>query len=143
MAWISSVPFWHSQAVWALYWILNLRDPRDPLVKLVSGFLFGAVYVTVLAALASEPFPVSKGSVYCALYVGVFEMGITFVLWLKALEADHHETLIGNLAFLSPFLSLVFIHWIVGEEIHTSSLAGLVLIVSGIAVQTASSRGSR
>jgi len=126
-----------SGLVWALYWILNLKDQRDPLVKLTSGFFFGVAYVCVLVLLFPSPFSSLKASVYGAIYVGLFEMGLTFVFWLKALETDHQEVLIGNLAYLSPFLSLIFIHFVVGEEIHLSSLVGLALIVCGIAIQTA------
>ena len=42
---------------------------------------------------------------------------------------------IGNLIFLSPFLSLVLIHYVVGESIHPSTVVGLILIVAGIALQ--------
>ncbi len=132
-----------SGAVWAVYWIQNLRDQRESIVKLTSGFFIGAIYVTLISALTSEPLPSSIKSVYCSIYVGVFEMGITFIFWMKALEEDHQEVLVGNLAFLTPFLSLVFIHFIVGEEICISSIIGLILIVSGIAIQTLFSQKER
>ncbi|MGE4552658.1 MAG: EamA/RhaT family transporter, partial [Desulfovibrionaceae bacterium] len=39
--------------------------------------------------------------------------------------------------FLSPFLSLVFIHWLLGEAIAPATYAGLGLIVAGLLVQRA------
>lgn len=36
---------------------------------------------------------------------------------------------------LTPFLSLVFIHFVAGEEIRASTLAGLSLIVAGILLE--------
>jgi hypothetical protein len=39
--------------------------------------------------------------------------------------------------YLSPFLSLVFIHVLVGEIILPSTYAGLVLIIAGIGIQQA------
>ncbi len=129
-----------SGLVWAFYWILNLKDQRDPLVKLTSGFLFGAAYITILAVLFPSPLFTSIPSLCGAVYVGLFEMGLTFVFWLKALEMGQQVALIGNLAYLSPFLSLVFIHFILGEEIHLSAIMGLTLIVCGIAIQTVTSR---
>jgi len=42
---------------------------------------------------------------------------------------------VGNLIFLSPFISLLFIHFLVGEEILVPTFAGLALIVAGLMVQ--------
>jgi drug/metabolite transporter (DMT)-like permease len=62
-------------------------------------------------------------------------MGVTFVLWLNALKLSESTAKVGNLIFLSPFLSLIFIHLFVGEDILASTLIGLVLIVAGILCQ--------
>ena len=70
-----------------------------------------------------------------ASYVGLFEMGITFVLWLSALKLSETTAKVGNLIFLSPFLSLIFIHFFVGEDILASTFIGLILIVAGILIQ--------
>jgi drug/metabolite transporter (DMT)-like permease len=59
-------------------------------------------------------------------------MGLTFLFWLKAMQYSRESTSIANLIYLSPFLSLVFIHFILGEEILWSSAFGLALIVAGI-----------
>ncbi|MFH1351321.1 MAG: EamA/RhaT family transporter, partial [Pseudomonadota bacterium] len=42
---------------------------------------------------------------------------------------------VGNLIFISPFLSLVFIHFILGEKILGSTFVGLGLIVAGLFIQ--------
>jgi drug/metabolite transporter (DMT)-like permease len=71
--------------------------------------------------------------------VGLFEMGITFALWLSAMKyAARPEgggtARVANLIFLSPFLSLVFIHFLVGEIIHPATVAGLAFIIAGNAL---------
>ena len=68
-------------------------------------------------------------------YVGLFEMGITFVLWLSALRLTQNTARISNLIFASPFISLLLLANIIGEEIHPSTLIGLVMIVCGLVVQ--------
>jgi drug/metabolite transporter (DMT)-like permease len=68
-------------------------------------------------------------------------MGFTFVLWLSALKLTTSASRIGNLIFISPFLSLVLIHFLVGEEIRGSTFVGLVFIMGGLAVQQAGHRG--
>jgi drug/metabolite transporter (DMT)-like permease len=62
-------------------------------------------------------------------------MSLTFVLWMKALQFSPNSAAVSNLAYLSPFLSLVFIHAILGEKILASSVLGLAFIVAGILVQ--------
>ncbi len=68
-------------------------------------------------------------------YVGLFEMGITFVLWLNALKNTNNTARISNLIFASPFISLLLLATIIGEEIHPSTLMGLVLIIIGLVIQ--------
>ena len=69
------------------------------------------------------------------VYVGFFEMGLTFIVWSKALELSSTTAKVSNLIYLSPFISLIFIRTIVGEEILPSTVIGLVLIVGGILLQ--------
>ena len=124
-----------STVIWALYWIYNTKDDRDPLAGLLLNFIFGLPFVLVLFLLASSPKGFSLYGLLGAAYVGLFEMGITFVLWLSALKLSENTAKVGNLIFISPFLSLVFIHFLVGEEIMASTLLGLVLIIAGLIVQ--------
>ena len=62
-------------------------------------------------------------------------MGIAFLFWLKALRLSRSTAQVNNLVFLSPFLSLIFIHLFVGEKIALSTALGLVFIIAGIVVQ--------
>ena len=65
-------------------------------------------------------------------YVGCFEMGFTFVLWLTAMKLVSATAKVANLIFLSPFLSLIFIRVVLGERIAPATVVGLVLIVGGL-----------
>ncbi|MCD4690478.1 EamA family transporter, partial [bacterium] len=75
-----------------------------------------------------------------ASYVGVVEMGFTAILWLKALRLSDKASRIGNLIFLSPFLSLLFIRALIGEEILPATIFGLIFVVAGLLVQQAGAR---
>jgi drug/metabolite transporter (DMT)-like permease len=70
-----------------------------------------------------------------AFYVGCFEMGLTFFLWLKALSLAESKAKLGNIIYLVPFLSLIFIHFFVGEDIYWTTIAGLIIIVASILYQ--------
>jgi drug/metabolite transporter (DMT)-like permease len=129
-----------SAFVWATYWIFNTRDRRDPVVCLFLGFLFGLPLTFVFcAAFSSVAIPSWKGLLGC-LYVGCFEMSVTFVLWLNALRASVNTARVSMLIFVSPFFSLVFIHFLLGENILPSTIMGLFFIVIGLLIQTRAAR---
>jgi drug/metabolite transporter (DMT)-like permease len=124
-----------STVIWALYWIYNTKDDRDPVAGLLLNFMFGLPWVLTCCLLFSTVRVSNPFGLVGAAYVGVFEMGITFVLWLSALKLSENTAKVGNLIFLSPFLSLVFIHFLVGEDILPSTFIGLALIVAGLLIQ--------
>ncbi|PKP48749.1 MAG: EamA family transporter [Bacteroidetes bacterium HGW-Bacteroidetes-1] len=124
-----------SAFLWALYWIINMRDKREALSKIFINMLFGGAYITLYMLLFSSiTIPVPK-ALLGAIYIGSFEMGITFVFWLLALKYSTNTAKVSNLIFLSPFIALFFIRIFVGEQILLSTIIGLVLIVGGILLQ--------
>ena len=124
-----------SSVIWALFWIYNVKDKRDDVAKLFLNSLFGFAFISItLLILSKRPMLDIRGLVG-ATYVGFFEMGITFVLWLKALRLSRTTAQVGILIYLSPFVSLVLIHLVVGETIMLSTIIGLVFIVAGIVLQ--------
>lgn len=124
-----------STLVWALYWIINTRAEGAPAVTLLLCFMCGTPMVWGLMLWQGEAgWPGAQG-VLGALWVGVFEMGLTFMLWLGALRAATHVSRVSNLIFLSPFLSLVFIYLFLHEPIAPATFAGLGLIVAAVVLQ--------
>jgi drug/metabolite transporter (DMT)-like permease len=120
---------------WASFWIINLKDPREAIVKMFINFAFGAFYILSWNLYKNNiTLPPLKG-LSGALYIGVFEMGLTFVLWLTALKLSTNTARVSNLVFISPFISLILVSSIVGEKILPSTVIGLVVIVSGIVIQ--------
>ncbi len=129
-----------SAVIWSLFWIYNVKDGRDDVVKMFMNFAFGLLFVSVsMLAISGLILPTIQGMTG-AIYVGLFEMGVTFVLWLKGLKLSRTTAQVSNLIYLAPFLSLVLIHYLVGETILLSTIFGLVFIVSGILIQQYSAR---
>ncbi len=121
-----------SSIIWALFWILSVLDKRDEIIKLFWNFAFGLTYLILAALLFTDGrLPNLKG-LPAAIYIGLFELGITYILWMKAMQLSENNAKTGNLIFLSPFLSLVFIHFILGETIFFTTFIGLAFIISGI-----------
>ena len=121
--------------VWSLFWIFNTKDKRESTVRLFLNFAFASLFILlVLLGWGRPAIPPVRGLIG-AIYVGLFEMGITFLLWLKALKAAKTTAHVVNLIYLVPFLSLLLIAAVLREPIFPSTIVGLVLIVAGIVLQ--------
>ncbi|SDN32122.1 Permease of the drug/metabolite transporter (DMT) superfamily [Desulfonauticus submarinus] len=124
-----------STILWALYWIFNTKDTLNPSLRLFYNFLFGSIYISIYFLLTKTSPTFNLKGFLGAFYVGLFEMGITFILWLKALKYAQNTAQVSNLIYLSPFLSLIFIHFLVGEKILFSTYIGLIFILAGLIYQ--------
>jgi len=130
-----------SSIFWAFYFILNVKDKRDEGVKLLLNFAFGSIYLIAAMIFSGKwLIEISFRGAAASVYVGIFEMGITFLFWLKALRMSATTAKISNLVYLAPFLSLVFVHYILHEPVYYTTLVGLVFIVSGIFFQNRRSK---
>lgn len=127
-----------STLIWATYWIVNTRLPADPLTGLCLCFLCGLPFTLAACIGFSQLAPVDVAGLAGAAYVGLFEMGITFVVWLMALKAAENISKISNLIFLSPFLSLLPIALVLNEPVLPATVAGLACIVAGTLIQQTS-----
>ncbi|MGO2133402.1 MAG: DMT family transporter [Halomonas sp.] len=124
-----------STLIWALYWLFNARDRRAPLVAQWQNFSVGVPVLTLLLIFGPGLEGFTLKGVGAGIYVGLFEMGIAFVLWQVAVQTVSRTAKVSNLIFLSPPVSLLLLYFVVGEPIMASTLAGLVLILAGLLLQ--------
>ena len=130
-----------SSVFWAFYFILNVKDKRDEGVKLLLNFVFGSIYLVITLIITGMwQFETGFMGAIASVYVGIFEMGITFFFWLKALQMASTTAKVSNLVYLAPFLSLVFVHYILHEPVYYTTPLGLVMIISGIFIQNKRSK---
>lgn len=124
-----------SSLIWSLYWIYNVKKGMNETLQLLLNFFFASVYITLFILIFNDFRNLDMTGITLAVYAGIFEMGITFILWIKAMKLTASNDKISNLVYIAPFLSLVFIHYFVGETIYVTSLIGLSLIVVGILIE--------
>jgi len=129
-----------SSIFWALYWIFNMKDKRDEVIKLFLNFVFGTLFIFIVVIFSGGFGAVSLAGLAGAMYIGIFEMGLTYFLWLKALQLSENTAKVSNLVYLSPFISLMIINITIGEKILLSTIIGLVFIIGGIILQQTTSR---
>ncbi|MBT7952434.1 MAG: DMT family transporter [Gammaproteobacteria bacterium] len=124
-----------STIIWALYWLYKAKDKVDPMLGLFLSFLFSLPFIMLSCYLFSDIPNWNNNGILGGVYVGLFEMGITYVLWLSALQLTSSVAKISTLIYCSPFLSLFFIHFFVGEAIAATTVVGLSMIVGGLLLQ--------
>ncbi|MFZ5940739.1 MAG: DMT family transporter [Bacteroidota bacterium] len=132
-----------TSVMWALYWVLNARDQQDKVLRLFLNFLFAALYLAAGSFFISPAFPVSLRGWETAGYVGVFEMGLSFIFWLLALKFSETTDKVSNLVYIAPFLNLLFVHLILGERIFLTTIGGIILIITGILLQNVKRNGEK
>lgn len=123
-----------STLVWATYWLATVRASEDPLVMMTAGFAVGAVAIGLACGFTLGLPELSLRRLGFGAWVGLVEMGVTFLLWQQALRRTAHAGRVAQLIFLSPFISLVLIDQVLGEQVHGSSLVGLAGIVAGLLI---------
>ena len=132
LAWIGVALALASTLLWALYWLYNARSKTPPEALMATSFLLATPLLGIACALGPGWPEISRETLFYGAWVGIIEMGVTFLLWQKALKLTHHAARLGQLIFLSPFLSLLLIGAVLEETIHVTSWLGLTIIVLGL-----------
>jgi len=91
-----------STLIWALYWVLNTKQKIQVSIALLLNFSFGLFFVVLYYFATAEIRLMNLNGVLGAVYVGLFEMSLTFLLWLMALKLSESTAKISTLIFLSP-----------------------------------------
>ncbi len=132
-----------STLLWAMFWILNTRQQQDPTISLFHNFLFATPVLIIICCLWPDTkVDTTAASLISILYVGLFEMGITFFLWQQALHRTQNAARLGTLIFLSPIISLMLISLILKEPLQWQTFCGLGLIIGGVLITQRTTRKS-
>jgi len=135
-----------STVLWGLSWVINTRtverETVDPELALLLNFTMAVPIIWVILGTTDSLPALNSGSLLGGIYVGLFEMGVAFVLWMKAMQLTDTPIRVSSLIFLAPPLSLVFIATVLGESVATSTLVGLMFILAGLVGQQVVSKKS-
>lgn len=133
-----------SSLVWASFWIINVRDTgRDEVVKLFLSFGFATILCFIAMFMMNGFNDVSIYGILSSIYIGAFEMGVTFVLWLKAMKYTKNTAKLGNIAYLVPFIALMFVSLVLKERVIWTTIFGLIIIIGAILFQQYLGRKNR
>lgn len=120
---------------YGLFSVLGKKREYDKYISMMFYYLFSSIFSS--ASLLIDPnFPhISIAQFIGILWLGVFTNGVAFVFWFLALK-EGDTAKMSNIVFLTPFLSLVYIHLLLGERILMTSILGLIFILLGILIQS-------
>lgn len=121
--------------IFGLFSILGKKQNYDKFVSMMFYYLFSIFYTLIAILLFSKIPAISVQQLLGLIWIGVFTCGFAFVFWFLALK--HGDTAkMSNMICLTPFISLIYIYFMVGEKILASSIIGLVAIIAGILIQS-------
>jgi drug/metabolite transporter (DMT)-like permease len=124
-----------STVIWSLFWLFNTKNSNDSLVSLFLIFLFSFPLILVFVLFTNSFVVPSFKGLIGSIYIGFFEMGISLVLWQSALKISTTVSRVASLVFITPFMSLVVLYFVLGEKILVSTFFGLILICTGLILQ--------
>lgn len=119
---------------YGLFSVLNKKKSYNNYISMML-FYFVSFIISLAYIIIFKDWFVLKGvELIGLLWSGIFTSAIAYTFWAIALEKGDTAK-ISNLAYITPFLSLVWTSLILKEEFSLYSLLGLVVIVVGIFIQ--------
>ncbi len=120
---------------YGLFSVLGKKYNYERFTSMMFYYAFTFVFITISNLIFSEIPKISLYEFAGLSWLGIFASGLGVVFWFLALK--HGDTAkMSNIVFLTPFLSLVFIYFFLGEKILFSSVLGLILIITGIIIHS-------
>jgi len=118
-----------------LYSTLNSRVTCEKtLATMIYQATSGLVALITLFFMQGGPRLLNGMEFAGMLWNGILIYGVAATTWAIAITTGDTAK-VSNLAYFTPFLSLVYIYFLLGEPISWSSIAGLVFIILGVLVQ--------
>ncbi len=120
---------------YGLFSVLGKKQNYDKVTSMMFYYIFTFIF-SLIAVVFFSNFPhIGPLQLAGLVWTGVFTSGGAFLLWFLALKYGDTAK-ISNIAFITPVLSLIYIHFLLNEKILLSSLVGIALIFIGIFIQT-------
>jgi drug/metabolite transporter (DMT)-like permease len=122
-------------ACWGIFSNLGKRNRIDTAlsnyVYVFSAFILSVVSLLIFSKPILPALPAAAG----LLWLGMSNIVVAYYLWFRALKTTSAARM-ASLAFITPFVTLLFIMLLLGEKISWVQVAGLLVILAGLAVQT-------
>jgi len=121
---------------YGLFCVLNKKAAMDQNITMMVIWLTVTVCSLITGPVLETWVPIRGTAWLGILWLGVVIDGAAYLLWALALNRSENTARIANLAYLTPFLSVVISALVLKEKITVHALVALIFIVGGILLQS-------
>ena len=119
---------------YGLFTALTNRFNYEKSLMMMLSFSATFVITTVINGVRGDLFIPTGAEILGFIWNGSFVMALASTAWAIALHMGDTAK-ISNLAYITPFLSLIWIMLVLKEPLSIFSILGLIVIVGGILIQ--------
>jgi len=119
---------------YGIFTALNQKMNYNKSMTLMVSYFATFIFTTLINLINGDIFIPGTNQMLGFVWNGIFPVAIANTFWVMALENGKTEK-ISNLAYITPFLSLVWTYLFLDEAIKLNSLVGLIVIIFGILIQ--------
>ncbi len=123
-------------ACYGLFSVLNKKADYNQNIAMMVIWFVAAVCSAALGLVTEEWKPIEGMQWLGMVWLGVVIDAVAYLMWALALKGVENTAKIANLAYLTPFLSVIFSAVVLGEKITLRAVIALVFIVGGILLQS-------
>lgn len=124
---------------WASFTVMMRRFIPPDAQHMPLFCLLATVPAALVALARGAPLAVAPADLPLLLYFGVVPLGLSFVLWERAVQGCNVQVL-GMLSFFTPVLSTLMLAWVSGVPVGDAALLGLAIILAAILLTRIKSR---
>lgn len=119
---------------YGLFSVLNKQKGYDKFLSMMLYYLSSFIISLIYIVFSKNAISLQLNEILGLTWIGLFTSATAFTSWALALEKGDTAK-ISNLAYITPFLSLIWTALILKESFNIYSVLGLVVIVLGIFIQ--------
>lgn len=119
---------------YGLFSVLNKKKAYNKFLSMMLFYLVSFIISLAYILISKNGFEIETNQLIGLLWIGIFTSATAFTSWALALEKGDTAK-ISNLAYITPFLSLIWTSLLLDEQFSIYSVIGLIVIVLGILIQ--------
>lgn len=123
---------------YGLFSVFGKKVDMDKTVSVFIYYFLAFIYITIYLFFNEQTINIliiDYKQLIGLLWLGTFCSGCGYLFWLLAIE--HGDIVeLSNIILLTPFVTIIYIYFILGETILFSSILGLIFIIFGILLQS-------
>lgn len=119
---------------YGLFSVLNKQKNYNKYLSMMLFYFVSFIVSLVYILFTKEWYIPQVNQLAGLIWIGIFTSAIAFTSWALSLEKGDTAK-ISNLAYITPFLSLIWTTLVLKENISIFAILGLIVIVLGIFIQ--------